>query len=649
MRKGAFAVFVIGGLLALGACKPTDSNTVELTIFHTNDLHSHLRATKADPFGLGGLARLSTLLQRLRATTPVSLTLDAGDWSEGTWYYNIDEGANMLRFLTMLGYDATCLGNHDFLNGPDQIIKTISSAQPGFPVLAANLDLSQYANATKLSPLLPATAIKTVGGLKVGLIGLTTFDPTYSGYIAPVNILNPIDIATTLANELRPQVDVLILISHNAFTTNEELAQAVPGVDAVISGHTHLKVAQAVLVQNAGKQVPVVETGAWGKFLGDLKLSVDTTHHTVQFKSYRLQAVSPDLAEDPAVAQEVDAQDAALNKQYSDDVSRVVAHADFDLLRSDTAESPLGNLAVKAYRSATGSDLSLEEISLTGVDLAQGPLTLMDLHDVIPHIYNPTTGREWTLNVWNARGSDLVLAFNIFYTMSGLMPLSSPLGWLSVDNVQIVWDPSLRGAGSLGPAVKRISVGGSLLDPAQRYTATITSGLLYALQMANKDFSLGVDLSQVTDTGIEAWRSVVNYATSAKELSSGVLGVGGHALTAQANLAINYYGINWDDHELSVEVDNNGESASVPAQVTCSSGLPNDPVSFDTSLQKWTRIGQVSIPAINAGSSMIVQMPWDSSKLVSGLWPVQCGVMMSGDPYTANNTAERVFTWLPGP
>src|SRR5262249_20128125 len=158
--------------------------------------------------------------------------------------------------------------------------------------------------------------------------------------------------------------------------------------------------------------------------------------------NYQLHPISSNLADDPAITSIVTAQDTALNTKVGMNVDQVVVTSDADLLQQDNSESLLGNLAVQSYRYSTGATMALEEISLTGVSLAHGSVTVRNLHDVNPHIYNPTTGKEWTLNVWNALGSDILKIVGAFYTTSGLMPLSSPLGWLSADNAVIDWDPS---------------------------------------------------------------------------------------------------------------------------------------------------------------------------------------------------------------
>jgi 5'-nucleotidase/UDP-sugar diphosphatase len=643
------------GVMGAGSCN-NGGSSVELTIFHTNDIHSHLRAAKIDPFGLGGLAKLSTLLKGLRGKTPVSLTLDAGDYSEGTWYFSLDTGANMLKMLDAMGYDGACLGNHDFLIGPDQIITTMNKAATHFPVMAANLDMSAYPRAAELQKVLPPTTIKTVGGVKVGIIGLTTFALLYNSYLAPVAITNAVDVATKYAKQLRPNVDVLIIVSHNDYDMNTEIARSVPGVDAVISGHSHKKVPRALLVSNAGRQIPVVETGQWGTFLGDLKLSITPTGKrspaTVQFKSYELHPVTPDLAEDPSVAQLVTQQDQALNAKFGDDVvNHVVAQTDLNLIQQDGAETPLGNLAVKAYRASTGADVSFEELSLTGVSVAKGASTVMDIHDVIPHIYDPASGKEWKLRVWNAKGSDLSLLFNVFYTVDGLMPLGSPIGWLSADNAVVVWEPgatrikpSQMGPSTRAiPAVKSITIGGKPLDPNARYKVALADGMLLSVHLANDMFHLGVDLSDIQDTGLEAWQSVIDYATKAGRLTLQDLAVGGRTHTQSPDLAVYYYAIDWDQSQLTVEVQNTGLSASQPGTLTCSTGLPNDFVSYNTEIQKWTALPAQSIPSLEPGANMSFQIPWSSNGLAKGYWPVQCAVSSPGDKYSPNDSAQKVF------
>src|SRR5687768_3705153 len=95
-----------------------------VTLLHTNDLHSHFRPGRG-ALKLGGVARLKTLIDQIREERPEALLVDAGDWSEGTIYYNLGTGLESLRMMEHLGYDIAVVGNHDWLNGPDTLLNIV--------------------------------------------------------------------------------------------------------------------------------------------------------------------------------------------------------------------------------------------------------------------------------------------------------------------------------------------------------------------------------------------------------------------------------------------------------------------------------------------------------------------------------------------
>lgn len=641
-KKLTFIAVVFVSVLLLTSCKP-EAQVKELTIFHTNDLHSHLKKNKSDPFELGGLARTSTLLKQLRTAATASLTLDAGDWSEGTWYYDIDQGANMLRLLSAMNYDAAALGNHDFLQGPDELVKTLTSAHASFPVLAANLNFDNFSGGNELSKLLAPSIIKTVDGIKVGIIGLTIGEITYSGYFKPVKITDVLEVAMKRAAELRPQVDVLILLSHNNFSVNKKLAELIPGLDAVLSGHSHVKTTQPVMVKNLGRDIPVLETGSWGKNLGELKISVDMTTHLATFKNYQMHPIEPSITEDSEILSIINEQDLALAAKTHMKLNEIEAETEDVILQSNNAESPLGNLTAQAYRKQTGADVSLEEMSFAGVDLPRGAVTTQDIHDVMPHIYNSKTNKDWTLNVWNAKGSDLYLVMTTFYSIAGLMPLSNPVGWLTADNADIIWDSTAK-----VPLIKSVKINQKQINPLARYKVAMSEGLLRAITEANTLLKLGLDLSQLTDTGVEAWRALLSHVRAAGGINMKDIEVGRHVKTLAADLAIHYYEMSWDGKNLNMLVHNNGLDDSRDAIVTCYAGVANSAVLFEAfpnDLETWSEIGKVSIGLLHSGGLVAVEIPWSSNGLPRGYLPVKCSVAVDGDGYAGNNDVTRVFQY----
>src|SRR6185369_3467133 len=103
----------------------------KITILHTNDVHSHI-----DPFpsndpkyaGMGGVARRSALIKKIRAEEKNVLLLDVGDIFQGTPYFNMYGGEVELKLMSDMGYDASTIGNHDFDNGMDGLIRQMPNA-----------------------------------------------------------------------------------------------------------------------------------------------------------------------------------------------------------------------------------------------------------------------------------------------------------------------------------------------------------------------------------------------------------------------------------------------------------------------------------------------------------------------------------------
>ena len=118
---------------------PSEAEPLKVTILHTNDLHAHYESFK--PFGepiQGGVARLAGAIESVRDETDNVLLLDAGDQFQGTLYFTVG-GANVVAdIMNEMGYDAMCIGNHEFDSGPTELARFIALAE--FPVLSANIN-----------------------------------------------------------------------------------------------------------------------------------------------------------------------------------------------------------------------------------------------------------------------------------------------------------------------------------------------------------------------------------------------------------------------------------------------------------------------------------------------------------------------------
>src|SRR3989449_9026676 len=112
-----------------------------ITILHTNDTHSQI-----DPIlendktyaGKGGVARRATLVKRVRKENPSTLLIDAGDVLQGTPYFNFYRGEVEYKAMSMIGYDAGTIGNHEFDNGIESLSTALQFAN--FDIVSTNYD-----------------------------------------------------------------------------------------------------------------------------------------------------------------------------------------------------------------------------------------------------------------------------------------------------------------------------------------------------------------------------------------------------------------------------------------------------------------------------------------------------------------------------
>ena len=228
-----------------------------LHVFHTNDFHGKLTDEKA--------ALLKREIERLSVGEPY-LLLDAGDAiSAGNLGFN-PMGEPVLVRMSALGYDAMTMGNRE--THPSLPVVRTKLSKATFPVLCGNgyvVDDNRHIS-RKLLPFRSSVILER-GEKKIGIFGVTVPMATpqkidaalWGNLFAP-----PIETAKRLAAELRPQCDFLIALTHIGIAQDRKLAEAIPELDLLIGGHTHVVLEQPEVVNN----VPIVQAGSHARYLG---------------------------------------------------------------------------------------------------------------------------------------------------------------------------------------------------------------------------------------------------------------------------------------------------------------------------------------------------------------------------------------------
>lgn len=282
-----------GALLLLALLARAE--TLTLTVLATTDLHGNLYPIDyvTDQPAPRGLAKLATLIRAAESENPNHLLIDCGDTIQGTplesvYQTAIQKGAAldadpMMRAMNLLGYDAMAVGNHEYNFG----LKNLNAARDAarFPWLSANTVVAPGARERPFAPYV----VKTVGGVKVAVIGITT--PAVPLWEKPENMggyrFQPAveAVRRTLA-ELRAHEhpDLVLVAAHSGLGRNldtnaaeepsenvvYDVAAGVPDLDAIVFGHSH----RELPARSIGK-VLVIQPKNWGISLARLDFTFE--------------------------------------------------------------------------------------------------------------------------------------------------------------------------------------------------------------------------------------------------------------------------------------------------------------------------------------------------------------------------------------
>jgi 2',3'-cyclic-nucleotide 2'-phosphodiesterase (5'-nucleotidase family) len=261
---------------------------LEITLLSTNDLHCRLwpfnipgDAAKSIPEvkGVGGASRRGTIVRRVRSETRTPVMLfDCGDGTLGhTALGNAFHGEVDIAVMNALDYDAMVPGNHEFQWPSPDVLRNARDSE--FPWVCANL-----VDGKTGEPFLTPYIIREVDGVRIAFFGLmndlVSKQPGIylGGTELGLKVLPGRDVAVELVPELREKADIVVLLSHLGRGADVSLAQAVPGIDIILGGHSHstLKTPQMV---KAGQPsafytglVPVVQAGYHGLYIGRTKV-----------------------------------------------------------------------------------------------------------------------------------------------------------------------------------------------------------------------------------------------------------------------------------------------------------------------------------------------------------------------------------------
>jgi len=543
----------------------------KVLLLHTNDLHSHFRPDSG-PLGLGGVARIKSLVREIRKAYPATLLVDGGDFSEGHIYFNLDGAEQTLRVMNEIGYDAAVVGNHDWLNGPDHLIEATSRAGTGMRLLAANIRSESYSRSNEFKKVVTPYSIHNVGTARIALIGVVTYEFIYDRWFKPIRIVTPFSLVRDLAAQLKARnlADVVVAVSHNGEKLNRQLLEQAASLDFVIGAHDHRKYNQPLMVQRKnGPDGFIVEVGNWGQFMGAIQLEVNpqAPAGSPKWKLDQFSVIQIDsgIPSDPELEAGIERLEARLEARYQAPIfSNRVGESKIHVRRSGP-QSWMGSLSTDAYRALTGADFAVDQTSFISGEFHKGPIRSADVFNASPGFFDVSQGRSWTVKKVPILGKTLRWLLNFFYSSeaatsdglvsaSGLRMTYSP-AFLS-DPSQLEFLPGLnhtgpsgmgeslndylvlRPADSIQKVVREVLIQGRPLDESKTYQMAVGGGIFLTFEFINGIFPGAIPLDRSEDTGIETWRALESYVTSQSPIQERTVDSRGRVRTHEPDLAL---------------------------------------------------------------------------------------------------------------
>ena len=429
-------------IIAAALCLALPSLAEQVTVLGINDMHA----------ALDNMPRLATAVKQERAKAPDALLLSAGDNRTGNPFCDMapHPGWPMVALMNRIGFNLSCLGNHSFDTGMDDMRHLIDNAE--FKVVCANA----YADDKARIHTLPYRIFER-RGVTIGVLGLLQLGPrgfpdTLEEKTAGFTFRDPFEVAQEY-KWLRERCDVLILLTHLGFEDDVELARQCPWADAVIGGHTHTK------VDGAFTEGGVFVTQANCRATHLTRISFDVQQGRVVSKHAELlplDSYKPDAETAEMVQGFKD--DPALNEQIAENTHELAEREEVVCLFAD------------AVRDAAKADIAVVNRGTVRVDsLPAGPIRLCDAFRIDPF------------------GNDTVL-----YTLTGAelralitaIPLIDHHGAPGVSGMS--YSATLHRGNILEISDMR-QADGKPIDPAKSYTVAVGAFAASSAQFPHRD------------------------------------------------------------------------------------------------------------------------------------------------------------------
>ncbi|MBI1217934.1 MAG: thiosulfohydrolase SoxB [Rhodobacteraceae bacterium] len=333
---------------------------------------------------MGGIDRMATVIKAIRAARPEALLLDGGDTWHGSYTVLKTAGQDMVNVMNALKPDAMT-SHWEFTLGIDRVTEIVKALP--FPFLGANIYDNEWDE-----PAYDPYKIFERGGVKIAVIGqafpyLPIANPKWMFPKLSFGVRED-RMAAMVAEVKGKGADLVVLLSHNGFDVDRKMAAQVPGIDVILTGHTHDALPEPIQV---GKTM-LIASGSNGKFV--TRLDLDVQGKEIKGFRHRLIPIFADVITPDA---EVSGLIATQRAPFEADLKEVIGHTGSLLYRRGNFNGTWDDLICTALIEDREADIALSPGFRWGPSvLPDQPITREDLFNATAMSYPNAYRSEMT-------------------------------------------------------------------------------------------------------------------------------------------------------------------------------------------------------------------------------------------------------------
>ncbi|MBI2520172.1 MAG: bifunctional metallophosphatase/5'-nucleotidase [Bdellovibrio sp.] len=391
-----------------------------ILILHTNDLHGFVENSVYDA-SQGGYARLKTLIEQERSKANArgisTITLDGGDFLEGSLFYMSDRVKSVFNMMDKMNYDAVALGNHDWLMGTAELGHLLSDVDFSFVLVAANIeaDRNRFVGLKKLK----SHRMMEIDGHKIAILGLTTDENNFKWVFDKGHIADPIKTANKWGKKLKAMgAQTVIALTHLGFTKDQELVSKTSDIDLVVGGHSHTLIDRPYITRNKqGRQVAIVQAGEHAKYLGKLLIDI-AEDGSIKVLEREIVPVTSSIDEDPIMRQLISEARTQVNNIYGESyLKTVVGFTEIDLINSSGMMTPWNKIIADSFKESINADIGVHSPNLTGIDIPKGAISREQIMHTYPRFFS--LDDRWGWHIYHVEMYGMVAKMLMEYYLKG--------------------------------------------------------------------------------------------------------------------------------------------------------------------------------------------------------------------------------------